>query len=128
MDPEQNNHSHEHSNEAHHHDHGHNNQNNHDNKTAMGILSYLGPLVIISYLTSKDDPFVKFHIKQGLVLLVIDVIIWALGPMFFWSLWGIVQLIHLALFVLIVIGIINVIHKKQKELPVVGGFSKYFKF
>ncbi|MBI1755245.1 hypothetical protein HY250_01765 [Candidatus Azambacteria bacterium] len=31
------------------------------NKTLMGILAYLGPLVIVSYVTSKDDAFVKFH-------------------------------------------------------------------
>jgi len=36
-----------------------------ESNVLMGILSYLGPLVIISYLTSKDNPFVKFHIKQA---------------------------------------------------------------
>jgi hypothetical protein len=43
-----------------------------DNKL-MGILAYIGPLIIVSYLVAKDDPFVKFHIKQGLVLFVIEI-------------------------------------------------------
>ena len=34
----------------------------------MAVLSYIGPLVIVSYIVANNDPFVKFHIKQGLVL------------------------------------------------------------
>jgi|SRR6185436_16634199 len=101
---------------------------NHENKTLMGILCYLGPLVIISYLVAKEDPFVKFHIKQGLVLFVIDVILWALMPMFMWPLYTLVRLINLALLVLAIIGIVNVVQKKQTPLPVIGGLSRYFKF
>lgn len=93
----------------------------------MGILSYLGPLVIISYLMKKDDPFVKFHIKQGLVLLSIEVIIWVLSAsLFLWTLWPIYRIIHLALFVLSIIGIINATQEKEKELPLVGSLSRYF--
>ena len=42
----------------------------------MAVLAYIGPLVIISYIQAKNDLFVKFHIKQGLVLLVIEVAVW----------------------------------------------------
>lgn len=99
-----------------------------ENKTVMGVLSYLGPLVIISYAVAKDDPFVKFHIKQGLVLLVIEVVLWVLGTMFFWQLWALTQLINLAVLILTIIGIMNVVNGKEKELPVVGQFSHYFSF
>ena len=94
----------------------------------MGILSYLGPLVIISYLTSKDNPFVKFHIKQGLVLLCLEIVIYILSSMFFWNLWALMQILNLAILVLSIIGIVNVVQKKEKMLPVVGGLSSYFKF
>src|SRR3989344_7584827 len=94
-------------------------------KTVMGILAYLGPLVIISYLTSKDDLFVKFHIKQGLVLLSIEVIIWFLG-MVFWPLWILLNLVNLGVLVLVIIGIINAVQGRQKALPLVGSYSKYF--
>lgn len=99
-----------------------------ENKTIMGVLSYLGPLVIISYAVAKDDPFVKFHIKQGLVLLVIEVVLWVLGVMFFWQLWALTQLINLAILILTIMGILNVVNGKEKELPVVGQFSHYFTF
>ena len=97
------------------------------NKTLMGILSYIGPLVIISYFTSKDDPFVKFHIKQGLVLLVIEVAVWVLGMMF-WPLWLLLNLVNLATFILSILGIVNVVQGKEKMLPLVGDYAKYFKF
>jgi uncharacterized membrane protein len=94
----------------------------------MGILSYIGFLVFIPFFTSKKDPFVKFHIKQGLVLFCIEIIVWILGQMFFWHLWSLLQLINLAILVLSIIGIINVVQKKEKMLPIVGGLSSYFKF
>jgi uncharacterized membrane protein len=100
----------------------------HDNSTLMGVLSYLGPLVIIPYLSSKDNQFVKFHVKQGLVLFCLHIILWVLTPMFFWQMWSLLRLINLTLFVLTIIGIVNVVHKKESMLPVIGTLAKYFKF
>ncbi len=96
-------------------------------KTLMGVLAYLGILLIIPFLMAKDDPFVKFHLKQGLVLLVIEIIVWILGSSM-WQLWMILNLVQLATLVLSIIGIVNVIQGKQKELPLVGSFSKHFTF
>jgi len=91
----------------------------------MGVLAYLGILVIISYLVAKDEAFVKFHIKQGLVLLVIEVVGWILA-MTIWPLWIIFSIVKIILFVLIIIGIINVIHGQEKKLPLVGNYARYF--
>ncbi len=107
---------------------GENKNTTNQTNTLMGVLAYLGPLVIVSYLVAKDDPFVKFHIKQGLVLLVIQVVLWVLMPMMVWGLWSLMRLINLAVAVLAIIGIINVVQKKEKELPLVGSFASYFKF
>jgi uncharacterized membrane protein len=98
--------------------------------TAMAILSYLGPLVIISFAVAKQDPFVKYHIKQGLVLFVIEIIIWILGMFFFPSyfLWMILRLANLCTLILSIIGIIYAAKGEEKGLPVVGSFSKHFKF
>ncbi|MES2315375.1 MAG: DUF4870 domain-containing protein [Patescibacteria group bacterium] len=98
-------------------------------RTIFGILSYLGPLVIISLLVKKDDPFVKFHAKQGLVLFCIEVIISVLfSGMFLWAMLPLFNLIHLCLLVLAIIGIINVVGGNEKELPVVGSLAHYFTF
>ncbi len=94
----------------------------------MAVLAYIGPLVIISYLVAKDEPFVKFHIKQGLILLAIQAVLFVLMGSTMWGLFGLLQLIRLGVMVLSVIGIINAIQKNQKELPLVGGLAEHFKF
>lgn len=94
--------------------------------TLMGILAYIGPLVIVSYITAKDDPFVKFHIKQGLVLLVIEIAVWILSSMF-WVLFPLWQIINVVALVFSILGIVNVVQGKEKELPILGSYAKHFK-
>ncbi len=93
----------------------------------LALISYLGPLVIISYFMYKDDQFAKYHVKQGLVLLLIDVAASILFSMFspFWILYRIVRF---GAFVLAVIGIINVVKGREKELPLIGQFASNFTF
>lgn len=95
--------------------------------TLMAVLSYIGILVIVPFLSAKDDPFVKYHIKQGLVLLIIEVAVWFLSMMV-WMFWPILQIINLAVVILSIIGIINAVKGLEKELPLVGKFSSYLKF
>ncbi len=95
--------------------------------TLMAALSYVGPLVIVSYLTAKDDPFVKFHIKQGLVVFIGDIAVWFLSSML-WGFWMIMQFVNLGLIVLSIIGIINAVQGKEKDLPLVGQYAKNFNF
>jgi uncharacterized membrane protein len=92
--------------------------------TGMAILAYLGILVVIPFLTdAKNDQFVKFHIKQGLVLLIIEFVgmfvYWV--PIFGWALWVVT-------IVFVVIGIMNASAGKQKELPLIGKFAHMFNF
>ena len=96
-----------------------------DKKTLMAVLAYLGILVIIPFLMAKDDAFVKYHIKQGLVLVVIELVVYVVGMMM-WALLPILGIINLAVLVLAIIGIVNVVQGNEKELPLVGSFSKHF--
>lgn len=93
----------------------------------MAILAYIGILIIVSFIVGKDDQFVKFHIKQGLVLLCIDVISWILTVIFppFIILY---KLIQLCILILAIIGIVNAAHRREKMLPIVGQYSRYFNF
>ena len=97
-----------------------------DNKPMLAAGAYIGPLVIVSYILGKDDTFIKYHIKQGLVLFVIEVAIWFLS-MVAWPLWLLLNILNLAVLVLVILGIVNVVQGKEKELPIVGQFSSYFK-
>lgn len=90
----------------------------------MAAVSYIGPLVIVSYLMAKDDPFVAFHIRQGAVLFIIEIVFSILFSEF-WSLWIFAQIINLAELVLSVIGIIHAVQGKEDELPLVGHLAVY---
>ncbi len=95
----------------------------------MGILAYIGILIVIPFLVDKEDPFVNFHIKQGLVLFIAEVIVWVIQYTgFFFMLWPLIQLINLCVLVLAIIGIVNVVQNKQKELPIVGSLAHNFHF
>ena len=93
----------------------------------MAILCYFGILVLIPFLTdAKNDPFVKFHIKQGLVLLIAYLIagVIAAVPFIGWVVGGIVWIFLLILFIM---GIINAAGGKEAELPLIGKFGSSFK-
>ena len=42
----------------------------------FAALSYLSILFIVPWVVKKDDVFVKFHVRQGLVLFFVEVIAW----------------------------------------------------
>ena len=85
----------------------------------MAVFSYLGPLIIISYLTAKEDSFVKFHIRQGAVLFGIEIALMILTSMFY-PLMMLSWLINLGILILSIIGIVNAVKGKEEELPLVG--------
>ena len=93
----------------------------------FGILSYLGLLVIISFIFGREDHFVKFHIKQGLVIVCLDIIGWILSWVD-WQLWPIVNIINLAALIFSIVGIVNVVKRREKELPWIGQFARHFTF
>lgn len=92
-----------------------------DNKL-MGILAYLGILVLIPIFAAKESKFARFHANQGLILLICSVIISAVSwiPILGWIVGAVGGLI---VFILMIIGIINVVGGRAKELPVVGKYT-----
>ncbi len=90
----------------------------------MAALCYFGILVLIPLLTdAKKDPYVKFHIKQGLVLLVAGIAnsIISMIPFLGWVIGFIVWIMLLVFFV---IGLINALTGKEKELPLIGKYGE----
>ncbi len=89
----------------------------------FGILSYLGILVLIPLLMKKDDNFVHFHAKQGLVMLIVWVCIWifTMVPLIGWV-FG--PLLSLVLFIVWIVAVINVLMGKMWEIPVLGKYAE----
>jgi uncharacterized membrane protein len=104
----------------------------HSDKNLIAVLAYLWILIVIPFVTpAKDDPFVKFHLKQGLVLIVFEAIGWFFGLVLVWiPIIGylIVWLWWLAGIIFIIIGIMNVVSGVEKELPYIGTYAKKFTF
>lgn len=95
----------------------------------MGILAYLGILIIIPFLVAKNDQFVKFHLKQGLLLFIIELILWFVGYSYIlWQLWPLIELLNLCVLILAIMGIVNVAQGKEKELPFIGSLAHNFNF
>ena len=85
----------------------------------MGILSYLSVLVLIPLIVAKDSKFVRFHVNQGLILLIINVVFFVLGPI----LPGLKAIFGLIILVYAIIGIMNVVKGEAKPLPLIGKFK-----
>ncbi len=85
-----------------------------ENNKLYSILAYIAPLWIIGLIAAKDDPDVKFHVNQGIVLTIGWVIAGFLTIIFI----GLILYIPLAIFA--IMGIINANKGEQKELPLIG--------
>lgn len=97
-----------------------------EKNTGMAIVAYI--IFFLPLLTeAKKDPFVKYHVKQGLVLflagLVTRIIVYI--PFIGWIL---VWFCNILLLILFITGIMNVLNSKQKPLPLIGKFADKFKF
>lgn len=100
---------------------------------AMGVLSYLGILVLIPIFAAKDSPFARYHANQGLILCIAAIlygvaysILTAVILAISWRLYFLVTIIGLAgivFAVLAVIGIVNAVNGRAKELPLIGRYK-----
>ncbi|HOX21769.1 MAG TPA: hypothetical protein PKZ02_02235 [Candidatus Paceibacterota bacterium] len=104
------------------------------NKNVMAAIAYV--LFFIPLLTDdKKDPYVKYHVKQGLALLVLGVIVWIINsilyqifPYYSWYIARMISwILNLGVFVLFVIGVMNALGNKEKPLPLIGKFAEKIK-
>ncbi|MCR4337434.1 MAG: hypothetical protein NUV91_06475 [Candidatus Omnitrophica bacterium] len=100
-------------------------ENSSDNKIlegkAFAILSYLSILCIIPLILKKDNPFVLFHSKQGLVIFVAEVGVFILHIVF--GVW----LLKLGMFLLLslsFVGMIAVLQGQHLEFPGISGIAE----
>ena len=94
---------------------------------AMGILAYIGPLVLVPIFAAKDSKFARFHANQGLVLLIANAALSILGAILGLITWVLklflVWPFQVLCVVLIVFGIVSAAKGQCKELPIVGKFK-----
>ncbi len=96
------------------------------NHNLWAVIAYF--IFFLPLLTEhKDDPYVKFHVKQGLVLLLSFVVQMVIGiiPVIGWIA---AIVLWFGNIILLIIGVINASTGKQKELPLIGKLAENFKF
>ncbi len=98
-----------------------------DKNVLLALLCYLGILLLIPLLTAgRKDAYVKFHLKQGIVLLIAWTGMWILTfilvliPVLGWIL---IVLIWIFLLVANIMGIVNSLTGKEAELPLIGKYA-----
>ncbi len=101
------------------------------------ILSYIPLLFIISlFIPEKDDPTVKFHCGQGIVLTVFcvlcSVVNTVLGFIIGWIpfigviICGLVSLaLSIITLALMIFGIYNAAKDKEEQLPIIGKYTPF---
>jgi len=99
-----------------------------DKNTGMAVVAYI--IFFIPMLTGdyKKDAFVNYHVKQGLALFCVAIVLNILGMIMplVWLMIG--WLFSLGILALAIIGSINAVNGKKEPLPAVGFIADYFKF
>ncbi len=95
----------------------------------MAWLAYLGILFLIPMLSLKDNQFAKFHVKQGIMLLIFSVAVGIVGaiPFIGWFIiWPVGYIFSL---VMAIMGIVNAAQGKYWTMPLLGKMAaNWFKF
>lgn len=88
----------------------------------FGVLSYLGILVLIPFLIKKDDDFVHFHAKQGLIMLIVWIAIAIISMVpYLGLLFG--SVLYVILGIVSLIAIIKVFMGEKWEIPIISTYA-----
>jgi uncharacterized membrane protein len=93
------------------------------NNNLYAILSYLWIFCLIPVLMKKDDEFVRFHAKQGLVLFILEMAVAIIGiiPL----LGSFIYVLGILICVILsIIGIIQVLMGNKWKIPVVNEWAE----
>lgn len=82
------------------------------------VLSYLSLLIIIPAIAGGRDSFVRFHLNQGLVLLIANIIFGFIS--FIPPLRLVGDLLNFVVLILSIMGIVSALQGKETRLPIVG--------
>lgn len=89
----------------------------------IAILCYLSILCLIPLFIRKDSKFIQFHVKQGLVLLFVEIVIPLLNliPVIGQFIWVCSVIV---LFIYITLGIRHAWNGRYWEMPYLGYYAR----
>jgi fumarate reductase subunit D len=90
------------------------------------ILSYLWILCLVPVLMKKENKFVRFHARQGLMLFIVEVGVGIVSIIPF--LGGIIYIIGMIVCGLLSLaGIVNVLMGKEWKMPIISEWAEMIK-
>lgn len=96
-----------------------------EKNTAMAAVAYL--IFFLPLLTdAKDDQFVKYHVKQGLIFFISAVVVWIFGTFIPIIGWILIWPLNILLFLIWIFGILHAVKGEEKPLPLIGKFAEKF--
>ncbi len=88
-----------------------------DNEKVLAALSYIGIFFVVPlFVPGKKSPFMQFHVRQGIVLFVIEALLAAI-PVIGWM--AILVPVVASLY-----GAMQALAGRQWELPYIGKYAK----
>ena len=92
----------------------------------LAAVSYLGILCLIPLMLKRDDKYVEFHAKQGLVLFIAEIIVWFINiiPFLGQMIWLMASLVFLAVSI---IGLVKAYQGEKWEIPFLADYAKKIK-
>jgi len=85
----------------------------------MAALSYVWILSVVMLVIKKDDEFVKFHAKQGLILFICSFI--GIIPIIGWVIW-------LGVVIMMIIGFVKALSGERYKVPLIGDLAAKLNF
>jgi uncharacterized membrane protein len=92
----------------------------------LAAVGYLGILCLVPLLAKKDSAFCQFHGRQGLVIFIVWLILWACNiiPFLGQLIWILGSLVVL---ILVILGIVHALNGEEWEVPVLGKYARQIK-
>lgn len=93
------------------------------------LFSYLGLLFLIPLIAKPDSKYVRFHVNQGIVLFIAELVIClplkllSFIPFLGWIFAVIGYLVSLVVLAFAILGIVNAVTGKAKVLPIIGNIK-----
>ncbi len=82
----------------------------------LAALSYLWVASVIVLFAKRDSPFVQFHAKQGTVLFVASLVVWAMP--------FVDMLAEVLVFALCIMGFLHAAQGTWRDVPIIGPLSR----
>lgn len=91
-----------------------------DESVMYSVMAYLLVLVVVPLFMKKNDPFVNFHAKQGLILcigIILSLLVAVWMP-------RIGNLLFLLLLLLNIVGLVQALLGRRWKIPLIGSLAE----